>query len=307
MSQHHDDHRENGEDDGAADPLDLNLLGYADGTLPVQARMAVDRRLETEPGLLARLEAMRAGRAAAETLYAALPAPPAGLSDFLDRALAPTPPRPARPAGWRARLAAYWTQWAGAPPPRPAAGLLAGVLMVGALAASWQIGWQAGEHAGQRAGQPTGPAPAAALGEPDEWREAIAQYLTFYTPETFADLPDDPAREARELAAVGGRLGLDLSAARLGLPDLAFRRAQMFDYEGRPLAQLAFLDPAAGPVLLCVLDAAGAASAPLRTEQRHGLSIAYWTQDGRAFLIAGRLPEARLRALADPLARRLDG
>src|SRR5207248_10153719 len=39
------------------------------------------------------------------------------------------------------------------------------------------------------------------------WRAVVAEYLTLYTTDTLANIPDDAAVRARELEAVGNKLG----------------------------------------------------------------------------------------------------
>ena len=55
---------------------------------------------------------------------------------------------------------------------------------------------------------------------------------------------------------------------------------------------IAYVDPTGAPVLLCVLGN-DAPDAPIRSERRGDLSLASWSDDGRSYLVIGRIPEVR--------------
>src|SRR6185295_11940329 len=46
--------------------------------------------------------------------------------------------------------------------------------------------------------------------EPPNWRAAVADYLTLYTRDTLASIPDDADQRATELRDAGTKLALDL-------------------------------------------------------------------------------------------------
>jgi len=140
----------------------------------------------------------------------------------------------------------------------------------------------------------------------DNWRQAVAEYLTLYSADTLANIPDDDTMRQRELDSLRSRLALNLSAQKAAVPGLTFKRAQLFEYEGRPLGQIAYLDPDSGPVALCMIRSDEDASPP-SAERRQGFNIIYWTQDGHDYMVIGRMPHPRLRELADELSRRLAG
>ena len=60
----------------------------------------------------------------------------------------------------------------------------------------------------------------------DGWRAVVAEYLTLYTNDTLANIPDDVAMRAHELEAVGAKLALDLSLEKVLLPQLSLKRSQ---------------------------------------------------------------------------------
>ena len=86
----------------------------------------------------------------------------------------------------------------------------------------------------------------------DEWRQAVAQYMSLYTPETIVGISDDPSHMERELAIVGAKLGIHLPPSQVSLPGVALKRAQILQYDGKPLGQVAYLDPRDGVMALCI-------------------------------------------------------
>lgn len=256
---------------------DAELVAYLDGELPADEREAIERRLGADRRLQARLTYLAAGdRPFARSFDALLAgAPSERLRQILVGALAT---RGARLAGDARRRH------------RGLARIAAAIFL-----------FLAGAAVGIGLPQLFSPA-----GDPqhDGWREAVAEYLTLYTGETLAGIPDDAALRSRELAAVGDKLGVDLTAEKVALPGLALKRSQLFRLDGRPLAQIAYLSPEAGPVAFCIITN-GATDEPLRFEERHGKRIVYWSRDGRAFLLIGNLSKAELEALAATLAKRV--
>jgi hypothetical protein len=140
--------------------------------------------------------------------------------------------------------------------------------------------------------------------EREDWRSAVVVYANLYTNETFSPLNPDAALEATELSAVGAKVGANLTAQNVALPDLRFTVAFMLSFGGSPLAVIAYVDPSGAPVLLCII-ADRAADAPMRSERRGDLSLAWWSRSGRSNLVIGRIPEERALALAQTLETRI--
>jgi anti-sigma factor RsiW len=140
--------------------------------------------------------------------------------------------------------------------------------------------------------------------EREDWRSAVEEYANLYTNETFSPLNPDAALEATELSAVGAKVGANLTPQNVALPDLRFTVAFMLSFGGSPLAVIAYVDPAGTPVLLCVI-ADHATDAPMRSERRGDLSLAWWSRSGRSNLVIGRIPVERAVALAHTLEKRV--
>src|SRR5206468_338953 len=138
----------------------------------------------------------------------------------------------------------------------------------------------------------------------DGWRAVVAEYLTLYTRDTLANTPDDPSLLEAELKSVGDKLALGLSVDKVALDGLALKRSQLFNLDGRPLAQIAYLTPDDGPVAFCII-ADGEGDRALSFEERQGKNIAYWSKGGHAFMLIGNLSRSALETLAASLAERV--
>ena len=95
-----------------------------------------------------------------------------------------------------------------------------------------------------------------------------------------------------------------LTPENVALPGLRFTVAFMLSYDGSPLGAIAYVDPEGAPVLLCVY-ANHAPDAPIRSERRGDLSLAFWSRGGRSYLVIGRMPTERAVALAQTLEKRV--
>ncbi len=250
---------------------DAELVALIDNELDEERKSALLARLETDERLRARYEALReAGAPIAASFDALLAQAP------IERLRAGLPFD--RGSGAPSR------RFAGIALRELAAGIVIGLLVAGA--AAWvALSW-------------------APLGEKENWRSEVAEYVDLYTNETFAPLNPDAALQAIELSAVSARVGADLTPANVALPGLRFTVAFMLSYEGSPLGAIAYVDPEGAPVLLCVI-ANQATDAPIRSERRGDLSLAFWSRGGRGYLVIGRMPTERARALAQALEKRV--
>lgn len=267
-------------------PDDAELVAYLDGELAPEVAEQVRRALEADPALAERLALLAAGGRPFRTAFDPLldAAPHAALHDML-RGLTETPAATPPVREPRVRRG------------RRLAGLAAAALVLLAVGAGLD-----------RAAGPWPASHPARVAEVDDhagWRQAVAEYLALYTPQTLASAPENAAMRAEELAAVGARLGLPLSPEAVALSGLDFRRAQIFDYDGKALGQVAYLDPAAGPVALCIIAAHGSADTAASVESRLGMNIVHWTRGGSGFMVIGHLSADRLLAIAKTLQSRL--
>lgn len=269
--------------DDMAHPVDNNfaeadddglLTAYLDGALPAPARAALETRLAAEPALQARLDRLGRGgrdfRAAFDRLLAAAP----------EEKLA-------------AMLVELSAKHAGA---RSASHLRLGWAMAFAAAlAIFAAGGIAGYVLPMLTHQPA---------QPPGWRQVVAEYQGLTTTATLAAIPENVAMVSEELGAIGGKLALDLTQDKLTLPNAALKRAQLFEFRGRPLVQLAYLTVDNGPVALCII-ANGRPDEARAFEIREGFNIVFWTYRGHGYMLIGKVPRATLEAYADDLAARV--
>lgn len=140
--------------------------------------------------------------------------------------------------------------------------------------------------------------------EDEHWRAVVAEYLELYTPDTLSSLATDRATQVAQLNTVGEKMGMALTPETIALADADFRRAQLLQYDGQPLAQLAYLDPQAGPVALCFIPSDHGPASP-QMERRKDMNVVYWSSSRHAFMLIGYAPFDRLEAAADDVRVRL--
>ena len=247
---------------------DSELVALIDNELDEESRRRLLARIEENEDLRSRYEALRSGKAPIGAAFDMLleRAPTARLKAALPKESAPRRGF-LRDFGLRDLAAAF----------------VAGFIIAAAagLAAYW-----------------------LAARDEDDWRSAVVSYMDLYNKDTF-DMPNpDASLQARELSAVGGKVGADLTPEKLALPGLTFKVAFTLAYEGSPLGEMAFVDAAGEPALVCVI-ADKRADAPVSVEKRGPYSLASWAKGGRGYLVIGSLSEQRAGDLAHALSARI--
>jgi anti-sigma factor RsiW len=262
-------------------PTDADLIAFLDGELSPSDRAWVAHSVMDDPELQHRMVLLTEGnRPFAEAFEPLLTQAP---KDRLEDWLAEMPAsQPANTQWWKGAMAI-------------AAGIL---LFVAGIGVDRLLHVPAGIGL-----QPTSSASQSAKAE--DLRQAIAEYLSLYTSETLASVPDDMNLREKELSVVGGKMRLALSAQRIALQNLSIKRAQVYEYEGRPLGCIAYLHPSDGPVALCIATH-GHDTAP-QAEQRQGLNVVHWSRGGHGFMLIGKAPVEKLREYAQDLSGRLAG
>lgn len=258
---------------------DEHLTAFLDGALSPEEAAAVERRIDTDPAVAERVEfLMRASLPFAEAYRPLLDeAPVARLEAMLDEVSAASPARSGLAISRRGLLAAL------------AASVAFGMVFDRfALQSLRGIGAGEGE---ERA-------------EAGEWRGLVAQYMALYDADTLVGVAPPPERQVAELGAVNERLALALTPQAVALEGADFKRAQVLSYDGRPLAQILYLDPESGPLAFCIVRKAGPVIAP-DTEQRLGMTVVHWSNGSHALMLIGHAPKDRMQALARDLAGRM--
>ena len=259
-------------------PTDAELVAYLDGELSPADSVRIAQSVAADPKLGARLDLMMKGIRPFREAFAPIlaQAPAERLDAMLDGVLH----RHALPAG---RVPPFFRRQLWAAVAATLALMVAGSgldrLVVSPLLAT-----------------------VSPIGANADWRRAVAQYLSLYTTETLSIISNGPVSR-QELTSLGFKLGIGLSEAQVSLPDLTLKRSEMLDYDGRPLGFLAYLDPASGPLALCIIDGLDGDATP-RVEHRRGMNVVYWSQNHRGFMLIGHAEPARLQALATTVAAR---
>lgn len=173
----------------------------------------------------------------------------------------------------------------------------------GAMAASVAAAFAGGLIVGQ---VPFGGAPAQT--EHAAWLDAVEGYVRLFAAETFEAAPLDENARAQSLAYVSRAVGVDLTRLD-ALPDLAFQRAEMLNFDGRPLAQLVYLDAERRPLAVCVIvrpeDAAPSERSGMARDQVGAFNIVHWDAAPRGFLVIAETDPDALETLAREVRERV--
>lgn len=260
---------------------DEALTAYLDGELATGEHARVEAALMRDPGLRARLSALEAGGRPFEAAF--VPLLKTAPVDRLETRLEALLPATSGTAGRRAR------------DPRLAHPRLA-------IAAALLVAFLAGLvfERGIDTLAPDEPEVAVTGG----WREAVASYLELYTSRSLALMDEDPQGLEDTLRGLSDTLGVPLSPASVGLDDASFRLAQLLEYEGKPLAQMIYLDRGDRPLAFCIIRN-GRPDAAIATETRHGFNVVHWVRDGVGYMLIGRAPFESLEPRAEALASRI--
>ena len=130
-----------------------------------------------------------------------------------------------------------------------------------------------------------------------DWTEVVANYQSLYVTDTLAAPPLAPPEQRMSVAALSGRLGVDL-VPLIDLDDIQFRRAQMLGFNGEPLVQMAYFAEGAVPIAICVTPITGPDTATNHSRM-FGMEAVSWTANGHGYLIIGGDDPSLVKALAE--------
>lgn len=137
------------------------------------------------------------------------------------------------------------------------------------------------------------------------WQEYAAAYHALYVPETLASIDRADTAKADELTRTTARLGKPYELSQLTAAGLDYRRAQVLGFEQKPLIQLSFVAANGNPIALCIIKTDGNNDAGIVVGEIVGMPSATWAQDGREFLLVGRIDDRELNRLAATFRERL--
>jgi anti-sigma factor RsiW len=246
-------------------PSDEQLVAYLDDQLDTEQRSRIDAAIAEDSLLNLRLQWLARSSLPFKDAYDEVgrQAPTERLQSMLDTL--PSPERPAMNRRWFLAAAAA-------------------LVVSGVVADRLFLGWQ--QHL-----------------QKNNWRALVADYMALYVAQTLDHLPSDEAAQRAQLRTIDARLGLNLVPAKLTLPRPQFKRAQILEYDGVPIAQMIWLDPAHGPLALCITRA-NSGRRQFAHERRRGLNVVYWADLEHAWMLIGHNPAAELEDMARLLRSR---
>lgn len=120
---------------------------------------------------------------------------------------------------------------------------------------------------------------------PLDWTDRAAIYHALYGPETLANSNPTPEEAQAQLAALGARLGVDLTPLA-SIDGLAYRRAQPLKMGQSDIVQIAFQDATGTPFAICLTLAPDMPDTPL-TRPIQGLAATVGREGRVGYLVVG--------------------
>ena len=253
---------------------DEELTAFLDGEAEHTPMAEIERALESDAEIRARLDALRIERDALKRAFDGLlnaaPAMPAQQRTARVHQLQ-TPPR-AKSSGWF-----------------PTA--MAAMLALG-------IGFGGGYLLRDRLITSDGVLPPV-VQKKEGWRARVANYQDFYGQATLAavNLSDTEAQAQLEMASQALGKKFDLSTLRSSAA-LEYKRGQVLHLNGKPLIQLAFVAKSGAPVALCIVKAKPGAKPDLRYKEFRGMKSASWAKNGFDYFLIGGADQALIEETA---------
>jgi anti-sigma factor RsiW len=250
------------------------LVAYVDGQLQRAQSLAIEKVLEQDEVLAARVDALRQAHARLESAFDAI------LSGAIGDVMAAVP----------------------IPPPRPAAPRQTGLTKIGIAVAGVGLalaalvagyGWPLVTH-----DQETPQRMESATALASTWQDRALNAQALLDRASVEVSPDSQANEDLVALQMAQALGPDFKLPNLDADGFKFARGQLLSFDGRPLAQLLYLGKTKPPLALYATpDPAGTAGA--QTFRRvDALGALSWSEGGLAYLLTGDEDEATLRRLA---------
>jgi anti-sigma factor RsiW len=250
------------------------LVAYVDGQLQRAQSLAIEKVLEQDEVVAARVDALRQAHARLESAFDAI------LSGAIGDVMSAVPVLPPRPAAPRQ-------------PGLTKIGIaVAGVgLALAALVAGY--GWPLVTD-DQEAPQRTESGTALAA----TWQDRALNTQALIDRASVEVSPESQANEDLVALQMAQALGPDFKLPNFDAGGFKFARGQLLSFGGRPLAQLFYLGQTKPPLALyATADTAGTAVAPA-FRQADALGALSWSEGGLTYLLAGVEDEATLRRLA---------
>lgn len=241
---------------------DTLLVAYLDNELSAEQQHAFERRLQQDPQLASRLAYLQQSQfdfaAAFEPLLEQ--APLAELQAALDKQTEKSLPHQSNNSVSRRSLLA-------------------------AAVSFLVIGTGVGRYV-------LAPAPDK---QDNNWRSLVAQYMSLYSADTLADIPDSPLQQQVELDRVAKAVGIGLTPQQLQLKGAQLKNARILRYDEYNIAQISWLDEKYGPLALCITRSDHSKNIQQTAEVRQGMNVVYWRRQGFNFMLIGHAPAADIQ------------
>ncbi len=267
------------------------LVAYVDGQLAEDQSKAIERVLEEDQVAAQRVEVLRAANAHLETAFEAMidgePIPVSGVEAEISAQVSPR----RRTVGGVLRRSLLFA-WVGF-----------GCLLGGAAAGYILYDQISAEPFQSVAVIPPPPAPKPALPAPPPaptFADDVVRTHALLSPETFLFSLESEGNMDLAGFHISKALGADFAVPDLSGQNLIFHRAQMLQRDGKPFSQIAYMANSGVPVALYATAHTGKPEAR-KLDEKDGIGIATWTQGGLSLLLAGNLPDTRLRLLAETI------
>lgn len=274
-----------------------DLVAYLDGMLEGEEAEYIEREVKMDRGLDARLELLRSGMRPFDEAYDLLlhEAPNKRLKQILKLAKEPPPPPVEEPEPEAEPVSAQvevvsqepWRGWR-----KLAAGLAFFAVFAAGLVTSRFV---------EIPGVPPQVARAPAV---KGWRAAVAEYQALFVKETLAQAGEDAQVQSANLRAALAHVGLNLSVPQVSVDPLEFKRAEVLNFKGKPLVQMAYLFNGDTPVSFCIIKS-GKPAHGVKSEKRLGLNIVHWRSKDYGFMVIGDMPDKQLGEIARKLKQQL--
>ncbi len=136
------------------------------------------------------------------------------------------------------------------------------------------------------------------------WKSYVASYQALYSTETLASVNVSKTDKEQQLVRVSSAIGKSIDLSALSVDEsIDYKRAQILNFKGKPLIQLAFLSDTGVPYALCILRTENGNPSSIEMQDLENMSSASWSRDGFNYLLIGGHDEEVVSKLAQKYAK----
>ncbi len=150
---------------------------------------------------------------------------------------------------------------------------------------------------------PAGYYGAAVTNQPD-WRMEVANYQALYVTGTLDHVVPELASQEMERQRVVAQLGIDIPMSALQSSLADYKRGQILGFEGKPLAQFAYLTQDGKPIALCITRS-GEPDQDIAVSNMRGLAAANWSANGIGYILIGTEDQKLIEQMAEQIRSRV--